>query len=134
MRSDLKIERIGEIRKNNSGELMKIVEYFGASKIIVEFNDGCTKQTHYKAFKNGEVRNPNSKNGKLGNTKIVSEKNVTKLSYIKWRDMLTRCYGKNQKRAYDDCSVCDEWMIYENFERWYNDNYYECGEEKNDTR
>lgn len=129
MRSDLKTNRIGEIRKNNSGHTMKIIEYFGASKITVEFNDGCTKQTRYKAFKNGEVRNPNSKNGKLGNSKMVSEKNVTKLSYIKWRDMLTRCYGKNQKKAYNNCSVCDEWLIYENFEKWYDKNYYECGEE-----
>lgn len=128
--NNLKECRVGKTNKNNSGENMEIIEYFSAHKIKIKFESGCTMTTNYASFKKGEVRNPDFKNGKLGNTRIVSGKNVTKPSYNKWRDMMTRCYGKNQKRAYDDCAVCEEWKTYENFEKWYDKNYYKCGEEK----
>lgn len=38
--------------------------------------------------------------------------------------MLTRCYNhKSLKKnpSYIGCSVCDEWLTYSNFKRWYED-------------
>lgn len=32
--------------------------------------------------------------------------------------------------TYKDCSVCDEWLCYANFEKWYDDNYYEVNNEE----
>tara|TARA_R100000657_G_C4607163_1_gene61214 strand:- start:25 stop:639 length:615 start_codon:yes stop_codon:yes gene_type:complete len=41
--------------------------------------------------------------------------------YIKWRDVLTRCYSERslQKRpTYRGCSVCEEWKTFSNFMAW----------------
>lgn len=42
----------------------------------------------------------------------------------KWRGMIRRCYDDNyikDKTSYAICSVCDEWLDYENFKRWFYD-------------
>lgn len=46
-------------------------------------------------------------------------------SYIKWVHILGRCYKASihaTNPTYKDCSVCDEWKIYSNFKRWYDEN------------
>ena len=55
--------RIGEIKANNFGSLMKIVEYNKANDIVVEFQDEYRARVHtqYSNFKRGTVRNPFSK-------------------------------------------------------------------------
>lgn len=48
--------------------------------------------------------------------------------YNKWRAMLQRCYGKSyikRERTYDDCYVCEEWLNFQNFAKWMEENYYE---------
>jgi hypothetical protein len=46
-----------------------------------------------------------------------------------WYDMLQRCYIRRKStEAYKDCIVSEEWLCFENFLKWYNENYYECGE------
>lgn len=50
--------------------------------------------------------------------------------YIVWSSMLQRCYSENENKrirnhTYDDCKVCDEWLTYSNFEKWFNENYRE---------
>lgn len=38
--------------------------------------------------------------------------------------MIGRCYGEKTKGTpYEKCSVCDEWLYFSNFEKWYNKNY-----------
>lgn len=39
--------------------------------------------------------------------------------YTKWTNMLKRCYGGYDKRVtYDNCKVCNEWLIFSNFKSW----------------
>lgn len=41
--------------------------------------------------------------------------------YRKWSAMLERCYSakfKEGNKAYEGCSVCDEWLKFSNFKRW----------------
>lgn len=48
--------------------------------------------------------------------------------YIVWSSMLQRCYSENKgnkNHTYDDCKVCDEWLTYSNFEKWFSENYKE---------
>lgn len=48
--------------------------------------------------------------------------------YICWRNMLQRCYSEEyhiKQPTYRDCEVCEEWHCYQNFARWYDENYYE---------
>jgi hypothetical protein len=37
--------------------------------------------------------------------------------YEKWRNMVTRCYSK-QNTSYIDCTVCDDWLYFSNFKSW----------------
>lgn len=49
-------------------------------------------------------------------------------SYSIWFAMLQRCYDSKTQRkqpTYKGCSVCEEWLTYSNFKRWYDKNYRE---------
>lgn len=42
--------------------------------------------------------------------------------------MLRRCYSAKYQATrptYIGCSVCEEWLNFQNFAKWYDDNYYE---------
>lgn len=43
-------------------------------------------------------------------------------SYMIWKAMLTRCYSPSYQHkfpAYNGCSVDTEWLLYSNFNKWY---------------
>lgn len=45
-----------------------------------------------------------------------------------WRNMLKRCLfndGRPKNESYVGCNICDEWLIYNNFEKWYDIHYVE---------
>lgn len=47
-------------------------------------------------------------------------------AYVVWCDMLRRCYSEKyhkKKPTYKGCSVCDEWLLFSNFKRWFDENY-----------
>lgn len=45
-------------------------------------------------------------------------------SYKAWKAMLQRCYhGGTGLRAYRDCNVSDDWLIFSNFKLFYDANY-----------
>lgn len=42
----------------------------------------------------------------------------------KWREMIRRCYDKKyfgEKSTYKGCFVCEEWLNYETFKKWFYD-------------
>lgn len=46
-------------------------------------------------------------------------------SYLKWHDMINRCYNKKfhgRQPQYMGCIVCEEWLNYSNFKVWYDQN------------
>lgn len=46
--------------------------------------------------------------------------------YQAWSNMLARCYSKDYKernKSYLGCYVCDDWIYFQKFARWYKDNY-----------
>ena len=129
-----------ESRKDRVGEIVvinnvpcKIIQYVNANHIIVEFQDEykTTVCTNYSRFVQGSIKNPFCKSvcgiGYIGNT-CVSINGKKKDSYRAWDRMIRRCYGDNpnyKNSTYKDCTVCEEWLCYANFEKWYNENYYE---------
>lgn len=48
--------------------------------------------------------------------------------------MLERCYGDKYKDVhsayYNKCYVCDEWLNFQVFAEWYNENIYQIGTER----
>lgn len=47
-------------------------------------------------------------------------------SYSVWCDMLRRCYNRGGVKnwsAYEGCSVCEEWFIFDVFDEWFTPRY-----------
>ena len=53
-------------------------------------------------------------------------------AYLRWHDMMHRCYNDKFHRRqpqYKECTVCQEWWNFCNFEKWYDEHYYEIEDE-----
>ena len=130
--------RLGEVRKNNKGTEMKIITYRKADDIDVQFLDeyGYIKEhTMYQLFKIGQIKNPYDKTiynigciG-VGNHKIW-DNDIKRNSpvYDIWSAMIERCYVNKKKYPayYGIVTICDEWLVFQNFAKWYDENKYEC--------
>ena len=135
-----KQERLGENNISNEGYEMKIIEYNKANDIIVEFQDKHRVKVHtqYSSFKSGNVKNPYHKSvfniGYLGQGEYkISRNGKHTKAYIYWRHMLKRNYDPyllNKYPTYRDCYVCDEWLCFQNFAKWFYKNYYEVEGER----
>ena len=127
----MKNNRVGEISKNRYGRIMKIIKYNGCEDVDVAFENGYITNCYYKWFKNGVVSNPLDKTsyniGYLG----VGEYMPSNRAYSVWRDMFKRCYDLkylSKFNTYIGCTVCEEWHNYQNFAKWYDENYYKIDE------
>ena len=126
-----KTERIGEINKNKQGLNMEIIKYENSKNIDVKFEDGYIARNRcYHSFKNGILESPflKKKNTDIGymGSGIYNFKEYKKI-YNTWKNMLRRCYLKEEMGkhpSYIDCSVCEEWHNYQNFAKWYEENYW----------
>ena len=129
--------RIGEINYNKYGSKMTIVEYYGASYVVVEFDNGFITKCTYQQFQKGTIKSLYCRT--VCGVGIVGLQNVFpnldekyKKSYDRWRSMLSRCYNENLRDktpTYKDVFVCKEWLYYPNFKKWYDDNFYQVDDE-----
>ena len=58
------------------------------------------------------------------------------LSYRRWKNMLHRCYSEKvhkKQPTYKDAFVCKEWLNYSNFRKWFEEHYYQVGNEQMDV-
>lgn len=47
-------------------------------------------------------------------------------AYKIWKHMLSRCYSevfKKKQPTYIDCEAADEWLLFSNFKRWFDEHY-----------
>lgn len=132
--------RLGEITQDKYGTDMKIIEYVNSEKILVEFQDDYKYKvwTDYHNYKIHNVKNLYRKSvygvGYLGqgNYAAVINKKMTK-PYSYWKAMMQRCYCNSitqRTLAYEDIIVCKEWHNYQNFAKWFEENYYEVETEQ----
>lgn len=45
-------------------------------------------------------------------------------SYKIWRGVIKRC-GNAKLKTYKDCFICEEWHLFSNFKKWFDENYIE---------
>jgi hypothetical protein len=136
--ADLISQRIGAIGKNRYGSIMKVVEYNAGDDIWVKFGQGKPVHTSWQNFCKGTVRNVYDKSvhgiGYIGEgTYKVRVNGKIYHSYAVWKNMIERCYKEKfikKYPTYRECLVCDEWHNYQNFARWFDENYYEVEKEK----
>ena len=127
--------RIGEINISKSNLPMKIIRYNGCDDITVEFEDGYKTDTTYGNFKKGEIKHPCVVS--VYGIGYLGEGETDRKSYDFWHGMLKRCYSKNDRdivkySSYRDknVSVHKDWYNYQNFKKWFDDNYYKIEGER----
>ncbi|MFQ9297921.1 MAG: AP2 domain-containing protein [Clostridia bacterium] len=135
-----KIDRTGERGINNFGSEMVIINYRKAIDIDIYFPEYnyVIKNKTYSDFKNGEIKCPYDRRvfgvGCVGEGKYkVLENGKATRVYSTWHCMLRRCYDKEfhkKNPTYKDCTVYKEWHNFQNFGKWYDNNYYEIEGEK----
>lgn len=50
------------------------------------------------------------------------------MAYRYWEGIIDRCYSPKDsetERLYGDCRVCDEWLNYQVFAKWFHEHYFE---------
>lgn len=130
---------LGEIRKNKFGTPMKIIQYNTRDNIYIKFLDenGYETYTTYQNFKKGQIKNPYDRTvygvGYIGNGcyKSKDENDRKTPEYTTWNNMIQRCYVEEYIKthpAYGDCIIIDEWHNFQNFAKWYHENFYDVGE------
>ena len=126
-----KLDRLGEKHMNNEGYEMEIIECFGWEKYTVEFKDGLQiRNKRYSHIVNGSIKNPHHKSihkvGYIGVGKYRKSSHH-KIYYI-WVNILGRCYSITQQTkrpTYIGCIVDERWHNFQNFAKWYEENYIE---------
>ena len=138
----LRLDRVGEEGYNNFGSKIVIICYRNNTDIDIYFPeyDWYVYHVQYNKFKHGNIKCPYEPrvagHGYIGEGEYKSVMDgIQTHCYKTWRGMLTRCYDNNyhnKKPTYIDCEVCEDWLNYQNFAKWYYDNYYEIdGEQMN---
>lgn len=133
-------DRVGEINYNKFGSKMEIIEYRNKRSIDIYFEEynWILYNRCYDNFKKGTIKCPYEPRvygkGYLGEGKYVAKinKKSTK-EYCDWVGMLKRCYDIERHKkypTYKNCEVIDEWLNFQNFARWREENYYEINGEK----
>lgn len=131
--------RVGVVNKNKFGTLMEVVEYKNYLDIWVKFENGNLVHTSWQCFTKGDVKNVYDKSiygvaylGE-GDYKTVIPNGKHTSIYDTWRGILTRCYSEKwleKHPTYIGCTICEEWLNFQNFAKWYDDNYYEVEGER----
>lgn len=133
------IDRTGDTFVNKEGCVGRIVKYKNAREVYVLF-ENCIEpiKCNYSNIRKGSVKNPYNPIvcgvGYKGQGEYSSHVNgVANKCYETWRGMLTRAYSIDYQKkhsTYMYCTVCEEWHNYQNFAKWYDENYYEVNGEQ----
>jgi hypothetical protein len=136
----LTAENIGDESINSYGNLMKVVGLKGYNNVNVTImheingkNISYSKDVRYQSFKKGNVKSPYDITicglGYMGEGKYIRgyKTDDGKIKFTKefelYQGMLNRAIRNNM-----NVKLCEKWMNFQDFCKWYHDNSYECGE------
>jgi hypothetical protein len=119
---------LGTKHVTNEGYEIEVIEYNNYHNCKVLFSDGHTKNTNLQQIKSGQVRNDyrpsNQGVGFIGDGIYSSNKN--RRCYEVWSGLIKRGYSpkvKEKQPTYKDVTVCEEWHNFQNFAKWFEENY-----------
>lgn len=127
---------VGKEFKNKFGSTIIMTEYRANNDIDVYFPEYNWTRTHtsFQHFKNQQTSCPYEPrtygHGYLGEGQYTMKRGEK--CFDIWRAMISRCYNEEtyiNHPTYKKCTVCDEWLNYQNFCLWFENNYYEISEE-----
>lgn len=121
----------------NNGELV-VLKYCNATNVYYRFiKTGYTSVSPARHIRSGEVRDrlfPSVYGvGYLGAGNYRARNKQSFNPYFTtWRSMIQRCYSDNLHKkhpTYKDCIVCDDWLNFQNFAKWHEENHPNDGKE-----
>lgn len=132
--------RVGETFFTKEGYKIEIIDYKHNRDVTIVFHDEYkhVKKVAYAECKSGKIKNPFHPSvcgvgyygvGEFKNSQNGKETHIGKV----WQGMIRRCYDTKRLSkcpTYKDCTVCEEWHNFQNFAKWYEDNYYEVDGEQ----
>jgi hypothetical protein len=116
---------------NNAGQSGFVLKYVNAFKVYFQFDSGWIGCFQIGDIKKGEFKDKMHPSvfgtGFVGNGEYKPRENgkLTKV-YNAWAAMIRRCYdSKYQQRnpTYKGCSVSKDWHDFQNFAKWFEENY-----------
>ena len=115
-------------KSKHSGEY-KIVEVENAHNIWIEFlSTGTVKKVEHSSLHSNTVKDYEYPS--VQGVGIVGEDEAKKpkgRAYSVWSDMLLRCYDPTSKSYFmyggRGVTVCDDWLRYGNFKKWFDEKY-----------
>ncbi len=120
-------DRTGEIHITNEGYPIEIIENPSYNNCTVRFKNGhIIYNRQVDEVLKGRVKNPFHPSvygvgyAGVGKYKKYVNKKLTS-SYVRWCGILLRCYRRES--SHRDVTVCREWLNYQNFAQWYEDNW-----------
>lgn len=127
--------RVGEVYISNEGYNLKIIQYNSSVDVSVEILESgdIISNLQYDNIKRGAVKNPMKISVcdigfyGIGDYKTTDNKIIYKAHKI-WNNMLHRCYSEKRGDrcgSYKNVTVCEEWCNFQNYAKWYEDNYIE---------
>lgn len=129
--------REGQKGKTTRGCEVIIIEYNDAYDMKIQFQDEhkAIIKSSYGDFLKGYMRNPYEiiagNHGFIGEgvykrSYNVNGNNVLYKDFQTWQGMHSRAENySGHKPEYTDVKVCEEWYNFQNFAKWYHENYYE---------
>ena len=124
--------RVGEKHVNNQGLGFEIIDYIDCANVTIRYSDGfIAHNVQYTHIKSKSVSNPYHKSvygiGFMGEGIYKSKiDNKNTRIYSVWHNVFGRCYDvKVQEKhpSYIGCSVAKEWHNFQNFAKWFEENY-----------
>lgn len=128
------MDRTNEKYKTREGYTIEIIKYINARNSTIRFDDGqVLSNVLFSHIKAGDIKNYNHPSvfgiGYFGIGKYKGSENGKKAkSYSTFTGMIERCYcPKSLKRypSYIGCYVHPTWHSFQNFAKWFEDNYVE---------
>ena len=126
------MSKVGERFVTNEGYVIEVIKYSNYKDCDIKFATGLILyRKNFSSIKSGAIKNPYHPSvhniGYLGEGKYTPSVNnrLTKI-YNTWSSMLERCYcQKYQERypTYVGCSIIKEWECFQNFAKWFEENY-----------
>lgn len=108
--------RVGSILTNNQGNKLKILSIKGRYVKVIFQGTNTVKTVQKHHLREGKAKDPYHKN-KHNVACLGVVKNYPKEDYVRWENMLERCYRDGGVGNYKDCSVCEDWLVFEYFYR-----------------
>lgn len=127
-----KIDRVGEVYKTKQGSSITIISYRNYSDCDIMLETGeILENIPFYRIKKGTISDPNIPSvkgiGYMGVGKYTSKiNNIHQRNHIIWKGLISRCYGDRKdivEKSYGDVTVCEEWHNFQNFAKWYEENY-----------